>query len=290
MSYREQIIARIKDIPSIPASASNAINLLQDSNVNIDKVIKIIEFDPGVTANLLKLVNSSRFSTVDRKITSIKEAVVRIGASELKEMLIGSSMGPIMNNEIDGYDVPPGELWKAAVASGICTEIIADELNLTLPTYAFTAGLLHDIGKVVLGSFIKEFIDINEVIEYAVKNKTGFSMAEKKFLGIDHAEAGAIILKSWNLPEELYLPVKWHHDVEDEFISSLENQEEKLVIKIIHLADAITMLQGIGTGNEGLNYKISDVVANEFDININKMEMIICRVQMRLSELGNIFE
>ncbi len=277
---RDSIIQRMDSIPAIPVSAAKAIRLLQDQSRNLAEAIKIIEYDPALTANILKLVNSSAFAA-DRKISSLHDATVRLGANNILQMLIGSSLSGVMNQAVKGYDLPPGELWKSSVTAAIYTDMIAAELKLKLPTHTFTAGLLRDIGKLVLGSFID--VNADQIVSLSVEKKISFSEAERLTLGIDHSELGALLLAKWNLPNELQNPVRWHH--------SPENcpEPDRLVTEVVHIADALTIMEGIGAGCEGLNYKISDSVADKLGLNINMIEDIVCKTQIRREEIKEMY-
>ncbi|OGV52948.1 MAG: hypothetical protein A2X49_10680 [Lentisphaerae bacterium GWF2_52_8] len=278
MSSREQIIEKIDSIPGIPVSAAKAIQLLQNPQKNMSEVIRVIEYDPGITANILKLVNSSAFAA-ERRISSLQEATVRIGANNLLQMLVGSSMAGLLSQKVKGYDLPAGELWRSSIASAIYTDILRDTLHLQLPHYTFTAGLLHDVGKIVLGSFI----DVNaaEIVSYSVNNRISFVEAEQHILGIDHPEAGALLLHKWNLPQELENPVRWHHNPE-------KCPGDALVTEVVHIADALTIMEGIGTGCEGLNYRLSDRVASKLGLTIDMIEQIVCKAQIRREEIKDI--
>ncbi len=282
MSIKDKIIEHIKEVEAIPTSATNAIALLQAKEVDINKVIKAIEIDISITANLLKLVNSSAFAA-DRKISSVQEAVVRIGAKNLMQMLIGSSVTKALNVEIKGYDLPPGELWKSSIVTAIYSDVIKEELSINLPAWTFTAGLLRDVGKIVLGSFI-DYVNPDDIIAHAKKNEISFVEAEKEILGIDHAEVGALLLRQWKLPQQLEIPVRYHHTPEE--IDGVKYPEEKVVAEIIHIADSLTIMQGIGVGREGLNYRVSDKIAEKYKINISKVEMILAQAQSRISEIS----
>jgi len=278
---RESIIQKMDAIPAIPVSAAKAIRLLQDQNKNLGEAIKIIEYDPGLTANILKLVNSSAFAA-DKKISSLHEATVRLGATNILQMLVGSSLSGVMNQSVKGYDLPPGELWKSSVTAAIYTEMIGSELKLKLPSHTFTAGLLRDIGKLVLGSFID--VNADQIVSMSVERKIPFSEAEKITLGIDHSELGALLLQKWNLPQELQNPVRWHHTPEN------CPEEDRLVAEVVHIADALTIMEGIGAGCEGLNYKISDSVAEKLGLNINMIEDIVCKTQIRREEIKDLYK
>jgi HD-like signal output (HDOD) protein len=273
---RETILERMDSVSAIPVAAAKAMRLLQDQSKNLSEAIRTIEFDPALTANILKLVNSSAFAA-GRKIGSLHEATVRLGAKNILQMLIGSSMAGVMSMSVKGYDLPPGELWRSAVCGAIYTELIAEELKLRMPVHTFTAALLREIGKIVLGSFVD--VNASAIVELAGERGVPFHEAEREILGIDHAEVGSLLLAKWNMPRELRNPVRWHHEPES------CPEEDRSVTEIVHLADAFTMMEGIGAGGDGLNYRISDAVAEKLGLNSDVAELIICKMQLRRDQI-----
>lgn len=268
---RNEIIDKIGKVMAIPAIAARAVILLNDQNKNLSEAIALIEYDPGLTANILRLVNSSSFAS-EHKISSLTEAVTRVGANNVLQMLLCSSIAGMMNQPVRGYDLPPGELWKSAVTGAILSDQIRQTLSLNLPDHTFTAALLRDVGKMVMGSFIE--INAEEILSYAAAKNISFPEAERDILGIDHTEVGGLLLEKWNFPVALRNPVRWHHDPE-KCLDPLDRQ----VAEVVHVADAMTMICGEGTGYEGLRYKLSDEVVAKLNLTVNIVESIICKMQ-----------
>lgn len=276
---REQVISKINDIKGFPVSTGKLINILMDPEINIGDIVKTVEYDPGTTVNILKLANSALYST-GREISSLKDAMVRIGHKNIIKIMLTSSMSSFMKIPIKGYDLPPGELWKSSVNTAIGTEVIAETLNIEVPSSAFTAGLLHDIGKIIMSSFIK--VNAAEIIDYARTQAIPFNEAEKTIIGIDHAEAGAILMEKWQIPDELIEPVKYHHCPGDA-------QKHMTVTEIVHIADALTMMGGLGAGKEGLNYKLDSAIVEKLGLSIGIVESIMYKTKCRYDDLADIF-
>jgi len=275
--FRDEIIKRMDSVEAVPVAAAKAMRLLQDKDRSLTEAIRTIEYDPALTANILKLVNSSAFAVGGRSISTLHEAVIRLGANNILQMLIGSSMAGVMSSAVKGYDLPPGEMWKSAVYGAIYTELITEELKIKAPAHTFTAALLREIGKLVLGNFVD--IHAEKIVGYATEHCVSFPEAEREILGIDHAEVGALLLAKWNMPAELHNPVRWHHEPEK------CPEVDRLVAEIVHLADVLTMLEGIGTGGDGLNYRISSVVTERYGLTEEKIETIVCKMQMRRDQV-----
>lgn len=280
MSMRNEIIEHLGSVATIPVYVGQIIAELQKNDVNLSAVVELIEMDPSLTASVLKLVNSSAFAA-DHPISSISEASVRLGSYNLMQMVIGSSMAKVMGGDVPGYDLPAGELWKSSVTCAIYTDVIASVLKLNTPGHTFTAGLLRDVGKIVLGSFVN--VDVNSILEYAAEQQVSFPEAEYALLGIDHAEVGAVLMRRWRLPEQICTPVRWHHRPEDA-------TSEKLVTCVIHLADILTSLAGTGVGNDGLLYNVSPIVVEELNLDLNDIEKIMCLGMSQINDASDMFD
>ena len=279
MSRREEIISTIKSVPAISATAVQVSRMLQDPEVKTKDLQRAIEYDPGLAANVLRLANSAYFGG-PYEVKSIRQGIVRLGVNCIYHMVMASAVSPVAQRPVRGYALSVGQLWEHSVSVAVGTEAYAEKLKKKPPEYAFTAGLLHDIGKIVLGTFVE--VDAKPIMELALEDGLSFEVAEQKVLGIDHAEVGALLLEGWNLPREIVDVVRWHHQP-DEFPGG------KLVVDLVHAADVLSMMGGLGTGSDGLHYRVSREVTERLGLNIHLAEAVACRVLGDLDELRSQF-
>jgi putative nucleotidyltransferase with HDIG domain len=254
MTKRDEIIEKTLKIPSLPISALEAIHLLLDHDVNINELVKVIETDMHFVANILKLANSAFFGA-SRQIVSVKDAIMRLGTKTVFHIVIMSTVSTAMLKEIVGYDLAPGMLMSHSVVVGKSSLVLADMLKIPQPKYLYTAGLLHDIGKTVLGTFVE--VDVKPIIEVATNEHIPFNKAEDAILGINHAEVGAILLDNWRIPESIVNIVKEHHEPVNEDLPGLD---------IVHVTDILSLQTGTNIGIEGLNYNVSQNVVDRLKI------------------------
>ena len=265
MNYRDEILANVKNLPAISAVATQMASAMDDTNLDIQKVVKTIEYDPGITANVLRLANSSYFGG-SSSIDSIQQAVVRLGLNKLFELIVMSSTHGIIDKPIPGYDLPPGELWRHSVAVAVTARNLADSLKIADRDTAFTAGLLHDVGKIVIGGFVGEnFEKINNIAKIS---NLSFEIAEREILGTDHAEIGASILDMWKFPDPIVAPVRFHHTPE-------AVQGSMPVVDVVHISDVLCLMIGIGPGREGLQYSVSDKILSRYSLTPPKLEKVV---------------
>jgi putative nucleotidyltransferase with HDIG domain len=279
MSRAQEIVSKVRSVKLIPPVAARVFQLLQDPDISMAELTGAIQHEPGLTTNLLRLANSSFFSW-SRKIGSVQEAILRLGTDTVFQLVVTSLVAPVARRAVKGYGLPAGELWRHSVAVAIGTGELATALHLNPSDFMFTASLLHDIGKIVLGTFVD--VDATPITALAFREKVPFQEAEKRVLGIDHAEVGAVLLESWNLPPEIILVVRWHHQP-DRFSGAT------LAGDLVHAADALCMMGGIGTGIDGLNYRLSKQVVSRLHLTTQAAETAACQTLGRLEEMHDLF-
>lgn len=268
MSSRDRILACLKSAPALPSAGARVLQLLQRPEFEVGEVAKAIESDPGMATNVLRLANTVSMGG-SRTIGSIRQAVVRFGSKRLGQLVVEAMLGPMARKEIRGYDMPPGSLWAHSVAVSITVERLAAKWNIDKAEHAVTAALLHDIGKVILGTFAE--IDATPILAFALERQLPFDEAERALLGIDHAEAGALLLEQWKLPACIVEVAHWHHRPE-------MATGDAGMVELVHLADAMCLTSGIGTGRDGLNYRPSPEVARKHHLGAAAVESVLCDV------------
>ena len=273
---KKRILAKVESFPGMPGTAATLLSVMRTSEPQLSQIEGLLRHDPGLTANVLRLANSAYFG-LSQKVASVKQAVMLLGLKKLFQMVLASTVSSIMGKPVVGYDMSPGELWKHAVGVSVAAELLAESLNMQDREMVFTAALLHDMGKLVMGDFVKE--DLSE-IEKLANNGMSFEVAEAFVTGTDHAEIGAHILKRWSLPDELIGAVRWHHDPD-----SAKKTESSLLADIVHVADMLCLMMGIGVGYEGLHYTPSATVTKRLGLKPFQLEGIASRTLQWVSEL-----
>ena len=277
---RVRIIDRLGTLQSLPAASAEALRLAHETDTDAQALSRAIEQDPGMAANVLRLANSARFGA-NRQIASIRQAVVRLGRKQIAHIVTGAVAANLSRQEVRGYDLPEGALWQHAVAVAAGAEALAQILGRPAPDEVFTAALLHDVGKLALGSFVEE--EGERLKAQAFRTGASFETAERAVLGIDHAEAGALLLEGWHLPSVILQTVRWHHEPE----CATENGT---TVELVHAANTLSMLAGIGTGADGLQHAASEQTIERLGLDIHVAEAALCRMLGALETLNNSFE
>ncbi|MCU0538840.1 MAG: HDOD domain-containing protein, partial [Desulfobacterales bacterium] len=223
--------------------------------------------------------NSAYFG-IPTQVGSVRQAVMLLGAKRLTHMVIAACASTLMDRPVPGYDLPPGELWRHSLAVSVAAQGLVRELRLGAGEEIFTAALLHDVGKIVLGRFLQ---DEYEQIQKALDQGLGFLAAESVVLGTTHAEIGARVLAQWALPESMIRTVRFHHSPE-------EAGAPDTMLDVVHVANMLCLMIGIGVGREGLHHLPSAVVTRRLGLSTAHLERVASHTLQWVSELAMVLD
>lgn len=220
-------IARLKPMPS---NVSSLLREIERQDTSIDKLTGMIELDQVLTALVLQLSNSASLGYA-RSCSTVHEAIMHIGLKRLKTVLTTSSATNMMSRSVSGYRLGAGELWHHSITVAVAAEWLAQTFHYPDTEQAYVAGLLHDIGKllmdqVILSNYIK-------IADYVASYRMPLSQVEETLIGIDHGKVGGLIAEHWDFPVELADAIRFHH------APSLARTSPKLPA-IINLANSFT--------------------------------------------------
>jgi len=263
MSKIERIIKEIDALKPVSYIADRIMEIISNPNSSLAELVNIIKYEQSMTANLLRICNSSYFG-LKKKIVSIKQAVAYLGIEKVASLAMMGNSAHNFEKGQGGYDLGEGELWRYSVSSALMAQDLAEKRRLSNIPLIFTSALLKDTGKVILHTYVKKsFKDITKLVQ---KKDLTFIEAEKEIIGIDHAELGARVAERWNFSPAMVDIIRNHHRPD-------KAPPDDLSIPIVYLADSICMMIGVGVGSDGLAYRYyQDVVdrLNFSDIDIQK--------------------
>jgi putative nucleotidyltransferase with HDIG domain len=265
MSLVPQVLKSLKTLPPFPLVAQRALLLLNQSEVSIQELVDIVKFDPAITANVLRISNSAFFG-LRREIHSLHQALLLLGTQELLKIIIASGATRLFCRATPGYFTDRLGLWRHSVSVALMADLLARELDHPERATAFTAGLLHDIGKVVLSLYVdQKFSEIMEVVD---GKGMSFQAAEKEVLGIDHAQLGGEMARLWDFPDRLRLVINLHHlDKPEAFADDM--------VLLVYLADLLVLMFGQDLGVDGLAYDGYPEVLRHFHLRERDLEKIL---------------
>ncbi len=251
-ALKKKILRTVKSLPPMPQTVLKAREIMANPNSDFKELSELLETDQAIAVKVLKLSNSSYYG-MSGKISSIQHASVVLGHKALGELITMGGTASILGDTLQGYGLEAGDLWRHSLAVAFGARIIANKKNPSLSNDAFAAGLIHDAGKLILDKHVLERKESFE--EFMADGQQTFLTAEKQILEFDHSEIASGVCKNWNIPESLTIAIKYHH-----YPSRSQGNE---LAYIVHMADVVAMMTGLGLGIDGLVYE-ADEAAMEF--------------------------
>jgi HD-like signal output (HDOD) protein len=255
----------LDQLPTLPLAALRIKELLSSPTTTAADLEKVIRPDPSITANLLRLANSPFFG-FPRAVESVRQAIVLLGEKRLFEVVMGVAFSGLIPPVLPGYNVKAKDFWLHSVAVAVLAERLSVLLKIKVPDMIFSAGLLHDIGKLAVGMMLAEAGDL---VRGSMRQESlMFVDAERAALGVDHCEIGGIIAARWQLPEVIALPVRWHHDPE---AGPAESQQ---TLYIIQVADALAHSMGFGSDIGELARQVGAGARERLHLKVRHLEQL----------------
>ncbi|HLC26428.1 MAG TPA: HDOD domain-containing protein [bacterium] len=235
----KKFMARVKDLPTLPVIVTKIMQIAKDEKSSAKDLGTMISRDPSISSRVLRLANSA-FYGYSRAITSIPQAVVVLGFETVKSLALSASVFDVLGRG-DSRFFDREKFWLHSIGCAKACELLAKQVRFPDPDSAFVAGLLHDIGKVVLDRFFSE--EYQQVMSRIQESPRPIIEVEKEILlGVGHDSVGFWLGQQWKFPTVLLDPIHHHHDP--------ENSEPQgiLMASIAHVGDSITRKVGIGSG------------------------------------------
>jgi HD-like signal output (HDOD) protein len=227
----KQLLSRISTLPSLPALYHELVQELQSEDVSIKKLGDIISKDMSMAAKILQLVNSAFFG-LRRQILDVGDAVVYLGLETIHTLALSvhafSRFGSI---KVPGLSLE--KIWSHSLATGVLAKKIAqtEMLGKEVINDAFTAGLLHDLGRVILAFNLPR--EYGEAMAHSHQDEILLCEAEQRLFETTHAEVGAYLLELWGLPDSILESIALHHH------PSESPSEDFCLLSVVHIADSL---------------------------------------------------
>lgn len=264
-------IRNIKNLPTLPIIVSRVLEVADDSGSSATELAEIVARDMSVSAKVLNLANSA-FYGFSRRITTVPQAVVVLGFETVRSLALSVSVFESLNKPSGEASFDREAFWVHSIGCGTAARLVAKNLGMRDTGTPFVAGLLHDLGKVILDTYYNDLYQ--EVVEEMVEEERSALDVETDVLDIDHAEVGGWLATRWKFPEVLVAPIASHHNL----MSADEAFLKDAVIT--HLANILTKRAGIGLCYESEIPDPSDLVESNLGLSSDKVDEI-------LKELGS---
>lgn len=277
----DEIIMNACDLPTVPAVAQKVMKLMSDPNTNVSMICKSISSDQALTARILKISNSAFYGCL-RTINSLQAATVIIGNNAIRSLVVAVSTKEVYKS----FGLTEKMFWEHSVGVGIASQLLAKAAKVSKTDDVFVCGLMHDVGKVIMNNSNQELYV--QVMEKTYNEGIPTIESEKEIFGFSHPEVGAMVVRKWNLTEELEKAILYHHNLEQ-----LANEDEFINIlgSIVHLADRFCCRLGIGTKAPDDSVEIKGTSAGEhLGFSDDQIDELLSAVEKTYAEEKNIFD
>ncbi len=228
-------VQKIPKLPTLPIIAERILGMIDDDSASIESVVDIIEKDPAIAAKVLSFANAAFYGSGE-PVFSVRGAIMKIGFKNIRSIALGISLMTIFSENKEKFAAAYHRIFLHSVAVALISEQIAEKVSRELVDKAFIAGLLHDIGQLVI---IRSFPDDYLLILDEFSRGLFLIDAEKKVLGITHADIGVWLMDKWNLPAIIQDVVQYHH-------APSEAASNQKLVAVIHLSNIIASRHSFG--------------------------------------------
>jgi HD-like signal output (HDOD) protein len=275
-AFKEKVsLGLMGNLPPMPQVVLKAQEILSNPDSSIKELVKVIATDQAITTRILKLANSVYYG-LSGKVSSIGHASVLLGGKILGEVIMMAGTMNLLGKTLKGYGLESEDLWRHSLAVGVGSKLIANKKNRQLENDAFTAGIIHDTGKIMLDKYIlerKEGFDA-----FLQDGEQTFLSAEKEILGFNHAEIGSEVCRNWGVPESLTIAIGYHHNP--------SSSHESELAYFVHLADYIALISGIGSKMDEAQYQLDDTALEFLDFQEEDLGSIMAEVVQAVEKLA----
>lgn len=280
MTDLEAIVKRAKNLPALPQVTTKLLEVFDDSKSQAKDVGKIIEGDQSLASQILKQVNSPFYGFAGR-ISSLKHAVVIMGFNAVKNLAMGFSIAKMSRNgTVSVLDME--KFWEHSLGVGVGARAIGKEIGYPCPEELLAAGLLHDIGKIILSdSFPDEY---KKVLEEVEETEGEMYQTEKKVFGSSHAEIGEWFTRENRFPPILRDCVGHHHALSEQGLS-----QSAKAIQTIHVADQLCRMEGIGWSAKNSNQEAIEHACKNIGLSDEARKKMLDNLRSEIDEAKEFF-
>ncbi|HDQ41102.1 MAG TPA: HDOD domain-containing protein [Desulfonatronum sp.] len=266
---RKGMLLAVKDLPTLPRVLEQVAKLLEDPLSSTEQVAKLISRDQVLSAKVLKMVNSPVYGFPGR-ISTIQHGLVLLGYNVIKGLIISTSVFELMTTSMSG-------LWEHSVGCAMACGVIAREAGFKEPEEYAVAGLLHDLGKVIVSLQLPE---AKEEVEQAVAEGDLFYLeAEKKVLGFGHDRVNSWVADHWNLPLNLKVGISGHH-------RPVSAQHYPKMACVVHVGDFLTRVLEIGSGGEDHVPALDPQALELLGLDLSRLDIVLDAMVAEMEDDG----
>jgi len=266
-----EVLSGAAALPTLPEVARFIVTSIDDDTSNADSLVALLNTDPAIVARILAAANSSVFGLSSR-VDSMREAILVLGLAEIRSITLATAVVGRFNMKSANFD--PRMLWRHSLGVATCARVIAEENQFNAEA-AFTAGLLHDIGQLLLFAVAPESFE--EVLGRRQRLDETIIEAEQAVFGFDHAVAGGELMKKWRLPADIADGIWGHHDPEHGEFGEMGD--------LIHVAEVLSHALDLGELPNNRVPDLSDLACARMGIEWPVFSAKFAEIEARYDEI-----
>jgi putative nucleotidyltransferase with HDIG domain len=270
----DQVIAQIHELPALPAIVQDLMKVGKEDD-DIHVITRKVSLDQALSAKTLRFANSS-FYGLQSKVTTIQQAVTLIGVDAVRHVVTASALtGYFPQHDCDGFSFIAQ--WRHSIAAAVCARVLARHLHVN-QEYAFTAGLLHDIGRLVLITHFRR--EYEAVIAYRQEHDCEWLAAERAVMGVDHVLAGETLALHWNFSDTIRYAIAGHHEP--------EAQKEHSLAAIVHVANAIVHALDLSDQEDDIVPSVSSIAWQGLGLDEQTYLQVFHETELLFEEVSHV--
>lgn len=269
-----ELKAAAQKLPPSPQIFAKLTKMLKDRNTRTKDIVELVKSDTALTAKVLKISNSMAFSNGE-PVDSLEQAVARVGFTELFKVVGIAAAANTFARRNATYGIDGWHFWENSVANGLAMEALAKAVGVD-EKEAYTLGLLKSMGKTIIDACSKKFM---VPPKYDSKTETPLLLWEEEKLGVNNADAGAIVLEAWNFPELAIEALRYQYTPD-------EAPQKNLHAHLLAISGAITEHLGKGVPGEKPYWTITQNRLKEAGLDIKDVRIATKEVKKRIEELS----
>ena len=271
----EQLAAGVQDLPSLPAVVMELLSSIEQEDIDISVLAKKVSYDQALTAKTLRLANSSTYG-LQVKVTTIQQAITFLGFQTTRNLITAAAItGCFPSGRCGGFH--DKAFWRHSIATAACARALARRMRFN-QDIAFTAGLLHDIGRLVLVTGHPDAYA--QVVAWHAQHGGDWQDAEQAILGIDHIDAGVALADHWNFSSTMRQAIAYHH--------APDIHGAGFLAAIVHVANAIVHALDLAGEDDELVPRVSSVAWDAMGLNEEAYLHLFRETELQFGEMSTI--
>jgi len=267
-------LAKFKDLPTLPDVVAKVMRIVSNPLTSADHLNQVISLDQALTFKVLRLANSAYYG-FPQEITTITQAVTILGFNTIRNLALSISVHKMLFGGKEKTLFSHRDFWKHCVGTAVCAKLLAKRVGYKSEDNAFTAGLLHDIGKSVMDKVMHD--EFMHALQASRDRQKPLWEMEREFCGVDHAYVGGLMAEMWNLPRDLKEAVEQHHQL-------APGAAPDVLVALVHAANELCREANVGSGGDFGPAALRSEVRQLLNLHPESQGLILEELAVRMKE------